>query len=1086
MLCTHSLTVQGNVGGIRSLALPNGTSYTFYYGSDNPDPSLSNPYGLLSEVIYPDGGWVKYTWKLSDNLSSVAIYAGLGAQPPSTAYPNICTLQYSTPVVATRQVGFGSGGAVLTQTFTYNTAWDSTNKQWTSKTTNVTTTDNVLGKSSLTVYSYSPNYGWSPDPLAHNQIAIQIPVENTLTTYDWNSSTTPVQTVTKSWAAPNQLRSVQTTYNNNATSQITYFPHALLPTEVDEYDFNQSSPYRKTLSTYQSFAGLAGILVDRPCKVVVEDHNGTTVSETDSYYDGAGTLCGTSSGESTAVVPGLPANTHDEDLYGPNSSTPRGNLTKQVSWSNAGNSPTSTYSYDETGQMISAIDPCGNGSCSEMSGANHTTTFSYSDSPSGGNPAGNSNAYLTTLTRPATGSVNHVEQYQYDYPTGALTSSTDENSQITTYQYNDSLRRLTDTYSPPSAQNNGSKPHTQYQYADGPNPTITAIDPVGVTRVTKFDGIGHVTQTQMSSDPAGADSIDTTYDGTGRPYTVSNPHRPSSLPSDGTTTFAYDILGRTTLLTNPDGSTVHSSYNGNVTTVTDETNHSWQRTSDAFGRLVNVTEPGNLVSTYTYNESGNLVGVTQNGISGETPRTRSFTYDSLSRLICASSPENSQNDCPMSATTALPSGVSGYSYDPNGNLSSKTDARNVTTTYAYDALNRLTSKRYSGEADTAHPTLSACYLYDSEPNPGSNTISRIVSEWTQSGACPASATGVPATAISWKDSISYDPMGRTTDELQCAFAPCSAPSPLHYIYDLAGNLTYSTNGLANSQSPQVGWTNTFDSAGRLSKVSTTWDDATHPAILFKADQLIGDQAPYGPFGLTAAQIGVSSQSPQSVALSENLGYDTRGRLTSKAVLGGSAGTPGPLIPQVTVTPNPLRLGGAAIMTTTVACHSCGSGSWTIDGLYQGGFTFDDNGTVSGNFGSNLGLGTHVLTVHYGGNSIYPPSDSVPLNLEIVTPAAPTVPVVMTVVPDPITAGQSVTVTSSVGYSSGSGAGNWSLDTVYMGGFNYTASQSQTFALGSNLSVGSHTVTVNYSGTPDYAPSSGLLLLASCLSFLRSQ
>jgi YD repeat-containing protein len=56
-------------------------------------------------------------------------------------------------------------------------------------------------------------------------------------------------------------------------------------------------------------------------------------------------------------------------------------------------------------------------------------------------------------------------------------------------------------------------------------------------------------------------------------------------------------------------------------------------------------------------------------------RTRTFTYDSLSQLLTASNPE---------------SGTIRYTYDADGNVVSKTDARNVMTSYSYDALHRLT------------------------------------------------------------------------------------------------------------------------------------------------------------------------------------------------------------------------------------------------------------------------------------------------------------------------------------------------------------------------------------------------------------
>ena len=81
-------------------------------------------------------------------------------------------------------------------------------------------------------------------------------------------------------------------------------------------------------------------------------------------------------------------------------------------------------------------------------------------------------------------------------------------------------------------------------------------------------------------------------------------------------------------------------------------------------------------TSYSYNELDNLLSVTQGN------QTRTFVYDSLSRLTSAINPE---------------SGTISYQYDNNGNLAQKTDARipPVTTTYVYDKLNRLTNRTYS-------------------------------------------------------------------------------------------------------------------------------------------------------------------------------------------------------------------------------------------------------------------------------------------------------------------------------------------------------------------------------------------------------
>jgi YD repeat-containing protein len=159
------------------------------------------------------------------------------------------------------------------------------------------------------------------------------------------------------------------------------------------------------------------------------------------------------------------------------------------------------------------------------------------------------------------------------------------------------------------------------------------------TSVAVMDGLGHTVHTQLTTDPQGTDYVDTSYDGMGRPFTTSNPHRSSPLQTDGTTTYIYDALGRPTLLTHPDASTVQWLYNGNIATSIDEGGHSWQRTSDALGRLTNVVEPTGASTGYAYDAQDNLRTVNQLGLSGETARARSFVYDSLSRLTSSTNPE---------------------------------------------------------------------------------------------------------------------------------------------------------------------------------------------------------------------------------------------------------------------------------------------------------------------------------------------------------------------------------------------------------------------------------------------------------------
>ncbi|MBK8148995.1 MAG: RHS repeat protein [Acidobacteria bacterium] len=122
----------------------------------------------------------------------------------------------------------------------------------------------------------------------------------------------------------------------------------------------------------------------------------------------------------------------------------------------------------------------------------------------------------------------------------------------------------------------------------------------------------------------------------------------------------------------------------------------WEVVPASDSSTVSVTFPGTAIaygyrSEYSYDPLSNLTQVDQ-PLGATTNQIRSFTYSSLSRLLSAENPE---------------SGTIQYAYDPNGNLTSKKDARNITTAYSYDALNRVTERTYDDNA-----TLPVYYTYD--------------------------------------------------------------------------------------------------------------------------------------------------------------------------------------------------------------------------------------------------------------------------------------------------------------------------------------------------------------------------------------
>jgi RHS repeat-associated protein len=187
-----------------------------------------------------------------------------------------------------------------------------------------------------------------------------------------------------------------------------------------------------------------------------------------------------------------------------------------------------------------------------------------------------------------------------------------------------------------------------------------------------------------------------------------------------------------------------------------------------------------LATLYQYDALGNLLRVDQKGTAPTDStqwRTRTFTYDSLSRLLTATNPE---------------SGTISYAYDADGNLLQKTSpAANQTGTatqtvsYCYDALHRVTSKGYGAQScPLSSPVVS--YAYDS----GANAKGKLVSLTDQAGTA----------------SYAYDTLGRLNTETRSIAGVSKSTG---YTYNLDGSvktLTYPSGRVV---------TYTPDSAGRL-------------------------------------------------------------------------------------------------------------------------------------------------------------------------------------------------------------------------------------------------------------------------------
>ena len=240
-------------------------------------------------------------------------------------------------------------------------------------------------------------------------------------------------------------------------------------------------------------------------------------------------------------------------------------------------------------------------------------------------------------------------------------------------------------------------------------------------------------------------------------------------------------------------------YKGLQTDSYDEAGIHRQLTYDALGNLRTVNElgttanPTNLETDYDYDPQNNLKKITQHGNTNETARIRQFTYDQVGQLTSTQNPESGYICLGTTGgVVPTPSNCSPR-YDGNGNLKSKTDARGVTISYSYDALNRVTNKSSSGASGV--PGFNYTYAYDS-PDP--NGIGR---PWYTTSSSNET------------EQYYYDAVGRMLKKAMYLPSTPRTPTLVTAVYNLAGNLTDLTypDGRHIKQSP--------DGAGQLTQIT---------------------------------------------------------------------------------------------------------------------------------------------------------------------------------------------------------------------------------------------------------------------------
>ncbi len=571
---------------------------------------------------------------------------------------------------------------------------------------------------------------------------------------------------------------------------------------------------------------------------------------------------------STEVADGAQTFSRSEYTYDDAATT--GNLTELQSWDSTkgallapqpggsrldpANSISARFEYDENtadpalryGNLTLAVDANGN-----------RTKYTYG-TVTGPNGAIFTGLYPTAVVTAEGTSVQRTSSSVYDFSTGLVVKTNDEDNQVSTSAIYDALGRPTLVKAADGVRDANNiliERHTVAEYLDSLRLVVMRADlkTTGdgkLVSVQHYDQLGRLRLSRTLEDPSqDADDervgikVQTRYMYSGQnSYTlVSNPYRASySYEAGGEETMGWtlktaDRIGRTVrsetfggknlpapfAVSNPNAlptGSVATAYSVNTITVTDQINKQRRFELDALGRIARAFEAShatdyNYQTTYAYDVNDNLTQVVQ-GV-----QTRTFNYNSLSRLTSTHNPEN---------------GTVQYWYDGNGNMVLKIDPRprpgqtqlspcpvtyagdRIATCYEYDSLGRLKSRSYNDG------TPNVSYTYDA------------------SGAYSKGQLSAVSSSISTYKYLSYDAFGRVRSSEQIVDG--LTYSMLAYDYDLAGNLIseqYPSGRVVKTE---------YDASGRVVGVSNQAKDFYYVG----AKATDPDRIQYAPHGAVSA------------------------------------------------------------------------------------------------------------------------------------------------------------------------------------------------------------------------------------------
>lgn len=542
--------------------------------------------------------------------------------------------------------------------------------------------------------------------------------------------------------------------------------------------------------------------------------NGSTASDTKFYYDQSALL-------GYSNISGLdPAYT---TFY-----TTRGNRTRTSRWRDL---PTSAWlntdlEYDIAGNVTRSIDARGN-----------TTSLSYADcfgAPNGETQTNTPPTELGTQQSYAAvtsvlNALNQISYAQYDFYLGVPVDGQDINGVVSSGYYTNSQGQ-TDPLDRPfkvvTAVGTSVQSQSSFSYNDAGHSVIVTSDRNAyndnlLKTETFYDKLGRTTETHTYESATAYTTSKQEYDALGRVKRAYNPYRTTSDPTYGWAETGYDALGRVVSVKTSDNAQVTTFYDNNRMTVQDQAGKQRLNVTDGLGRLAQVVEAPNGLNyqtNYTYDVLGNLRRVEQG------TQYRYFMYDSLSRLLRAKNPEQDANasltPALTDALTAQSAWAMAYSYDANGNLETRTDARNIATTYAYDVLNRNTTVSYSANAnmpditnryDNTSLTYGKGRLWQTETSGSEGTLVTVNS--IDALGRPLSQSQQFKTSGAWSAAYTSQRTYKITGNIGTETYPSG--HTINYSYDDAARLSSFTGNLGDGVSRVYSTNISYDEGSRV-------------------------------------------------------------------------------------------------------------------------------------------------------------------------------------------------------------------------------------------------------------------------------